>query len=122
MSLSNNDKPGVGVAGEVERGPANSFGVASPLLQFVVKYFDADGRAHDVVGMRVGEEWLIAPNSEEWLKGCKRFPKKISVAVEERYQNFIALQAAAASGTRQASVPTSALSGGMPKPKAEAAE
>jgi hypothetical protein len=92
----------------------NTFLSGTPLEQFLVQYSDGDGRVHDAVGIRIGNEWFLAPNSEEWLKSRRPFHKNVRTTMEERYQAYLASKALAGKGATSPTVPAAALTGAAP--------
>lgn len=115
MGLSDNQLRPNGVAIPDAEGPRmatpNTFISGAPLEQFLVQYADADGRVHDAVGIRIGSDWYLAPNSEAWLKSRRPFHKAIRAAMEERYQAYLASKALAVKGATSPMVPAAALTG-----------
>lgn len=77
---------GVRTASEVDNGnaPTQTLVGLQKAEFFAARFGDAYGRAHNVLVMRVGDEWYMPPNSEEYAASLKPVSEWLSKQMKVR--------------------------------------
>lgn len=55
----------------LEKGPPNTISHANVVEQVALQWYDENGTAHPDVWLRIGGQYYIPPNSEEWAAALK---------------------------------------------------